>query len=60
MTRSQLKLSEVSIQSPALQQETQQFYQQCFAQAKSTMVHNTYQNDGVTDEDFKKSELARR
>lgn len=55
VTRSQLKLSEVSIQSPALQQETQQFYQQCFAQAKSTMVHNTYQNDGVTDEDFKKA-----
>ena len=55
VTRSQLKLSEVSIQSPALQQETQQFYQQCFAQAKSTMVHNTYQNDGVTDDDFKKA-----
>ena len=42
--RSQLKLSEVSISDPALQQETQQFYEQCFANAKSSTVYTTYQN----------------
>lgn len=52
VTRSQLKLSEVSINSPALQQETQQFYEQCFANAKSSMVRESYQTQGVADNDF--------
>ncbi|PSU45741.1 hypothetical protein C9J12_21090 [Photobacterium frigidiphilum] len=52
ITRSNLKMSEVSIQSPALQQETQQFYHQCFAQARSAMVYNTYQTSAVRDADF--------
>ncbi|MGL5027543.1 MAG: conjugal transfer protein TraG N-terminal domain-containing protein, partial [Shewanella oncorhynchi] len=52
VTRSQLKLSEVSINSPALQQETQQFYEQCFANAKSSMVRESYQTQSVADKDF--------
>ncbi|WP_394230483.1 conjugal transfer protein TraG N-terminal domain-containing protein [Shewanella colwelliana] len=53
ITRSQLKLSEVSINSPALQQETQQFYEMCFASAKSAMVRSSYQNQGsISDSDF--------
>ncbi|GIU42824.1 conjugal transfer protein TraG [Shewanella sairae] len=56
ITRSQLKLSEVSIDSPALQQETQQFYEQCFANAKSAMVRSSYQNQGsISDSDFDKA-----
>lgn len=54
VTRSQLKLSEVHIQSPALLQETQQFYEQCFATAKSSMIYEAYQGQGnsVTDRDL--------
>lgn len=55
ITRSNLKMSEVSIQSPALQQETQQFYNQCFAKARSAMVYNTYQKSAVSDADFNRA-----
>ena len=55
VSRSTLKLSEVSITDPILLQETLQFHNQCFARAKSTMINEGYQNGTVDKSDFERA-----
>ena len=55
VTRSTLKLSEVSVTDPILLQETLQFHNQCFARAKSAMLNEGYQYGTVDKADLERA-----